>query len=190
MSSPPTVHSVHFYESHDALIDRLCGIVSSGLLIGNSVLLVCTEEHRGDLLTSLRRLQVNVRRHAREGRFAMYDAAEMLQMFMIDGLPEPDLFLGSVGKALRNAKTAARSKEGGLTVFGEMVALLWERGNKAGAVALEKLWNQTMEDRAFHLHCAYPSWLFERDEIELQEIYRAHTHILGDARAAMDAAPS
>ncbi|HZP24157.1 MAG TPA: MEDS domain-containing protein [Terriglobales bacterium] len=183
MSSLPAVHSVHFYENHGALIERLCGIVSSSLLIGNSVLLVCSEEHRVDLVGSLERLQVDVRDHARQGRFSMFDASEMLSMFMVDGRPDEHLFLASVGKVLAEAKKAARSKHEGLTVFGEMVAVLWEKGNKAGAVALEKLWNRAMQRRAFHLHCAYPSRLFEEDEAELQEIYRAHTHVVGDARA-------
>jgi hypothetical protein len=187
MRSLPTVHSVHFYENHDALIERLCGIVSSSLLIGNSVLLVCTEEHRAELIRSLDRLEVDVRDHARQGRFLMYDAGEMLSAFMVGRRPDEERFRGCVGKVLGEAKKAARSRRGGLTVFGEMVAVLWEKGNKAGAVALEKLWNHAMQERAFHLHCAYPTWLFQEDDADLQEIYHAHTHILGDARVATTA---
>ncbi|MGB8889152.1 MAG: MEDS domain-containing protein [Candidatus Korobacteraceae bacterium] len=118
----------------------------------------------------------------REGRFAMCDAQEMLAMFMVDGLPDPDLFMASVGKLLLDAKQAASSKEQGLTVFGEMVALLWEAGNKSGAVALETLWNEVMSERAFHLHCAYPRWLFG-SEAEFAVICGSHSHILGLAPA-------
>jgi len=184
MRSVPVVHSVHFYETHDALIDRLSGIVYSGLLIGNSVLLVCSEQHREQLMQSLERLEVNVRDHARQGRFCIYDASEMLAMFMVDGQPDDHLFRASVGKALADAKKAARSKDSGLTVFGEMVAVLWEDGNKDGALALEKLWNRLMQDRAFHLHCAYPNWLFDENEADLQDICRVHTHVMGSASAA------
>ena len=184
MGSLPTVHSVHFYESHDALIGRLSGIVHSGLLIGNSVLLVCTAEHREQLLQSMERLEVNVRDPARQGRFSIYDASQMLAMFMVDGQPDAGLFVASVGRVLAEGKKAARSKDGGLTVFGEMVAVLWEDGNKDGAMALERLWNRVMEDRAFHLHCAYPNWLFDDGEAELQDICRVHTHVLGTAPAA------
>ena len=184
MGSLPAVHSVHFYESHEALIDRLCGVVSSGLLIGNSVLLICTQQHRSQLIKALQRLQVKVRNHARQGRFALYDARELLATFMVDGQPDDDRFLGSIGKVLGDAKKAARSKEAGLTVFGEMVSVLWEAGNKHGALALERLWNRTMEDRAFHLHCAYPGWLFQSDRADLQELYQVHTHVLGTAGSA------
>jgi hypothetical protein len=44
----------------------------------------------------------------------------------------------------------------GLTVFGEMVALLWAEGKKEAALEVEALWNDALNDRAFHLHCAYP----------------------------------
>jgi hypothetical protein len=102
----------------------------------------------------------------------------MLAMFMVDGLPEADLFLSSVGRLLLDAKNAARSKDQRLTVFGEMVAVLWENGNKSGALALEELWNRTMEENAFHLHCAYPSWLFGENGTEMRHICQVHSHVL------------
>ncbi len=183
MATLAPVHSVHFYKTHDALIDRLCGVVCSGLLIGNSVLIVCTEEHRTQLIKALERLEVNVRDYARKGRFSICDATEMLAMFMVDGLPDSRLFMSSVGKLLADAKKAARSREKTLTVFGEMVAVLWEQGNKAGALALEDLWNGLMQERVFHLHCAYPGWLFSKDETEFDDICAAHSHVLGLAPA-------
>lgn len=174
-----TVHSVHFYDSHDSLVDRLCGIISSGLLIGNSVFIVCTDEHREQLVKSLERLEIDVRKHARQGRFAIYNATEMLAMFMVNGSPDPDLFNRSVGKLVGDAKGLARSKDRGLTVFGEMVAVLWESGNKAAALVLEGLWNRTLKEKVFHLHCAYPAWLFDRDKTELHDICQFHSHVLG-----------
>jgi MEDS: MEthanogen/methylotroph, DcmR Sensory domain len=178
MGKAARVHSVHFYDSHDSLIQRLCGVVYSGLLIGNSVLMVCTEAHRLALIQSLERLQIDVRDYARNGRFTMCDAAEMLSMFMVNGLPDAGLFMASVGQLLVGAKNSSRSKDKGLTVFGEMVAVLWERGEKNGALALEKLWNLAMEDRAFHLHCAYPEALFGEDDADLRSICELHSHVL------------
>jgi hypothetical protein len=185
MSTSAPVHSVHFYDNHDSLIDRLCGVVCSGLLIGNSVLMVSTEEHRVALVKSLERLGVDIRGYARKGCFAMCDATDTLSMFMINGLPDADLFAASIGPLLNNAKKAARSKDHGLTVFGEMVAVLWESGNKAGALALEKLWNDAMHDQVFHLHCAYPGWLFSEDPQDQLQICELHSHTLGLAPTAI-----
>jgi len=174
-----TVHSVQFYDTHQALIDRLCGVVSSALLVGNSVLVVATKDHRELLTKALQRLEVNVRNYAREGRFTMCDAEEMLLTFMVKDLPDPDLFRRSVGKLLKDVQRAARSTERGLTVFGEMVAVLWDKGNKAGALALEGLWNDLLNDQAFHLHCAYPRSLFSQDEPGMLNVCESHTHVAG-----------
>jgi hypothetical protein len=182
MANLARVHSVQFYDDHEALIDRLCGVVCSGLLIGNSILIVSTAAHRTQLIKALERLEVDVRNYAREGRFTMCDAEEMLAMFIVNGFPDPELFMASVGKLLMDAKKAASSKEQGLTVFGEMVAILWEGGNRSGALALEALWNNVMNERAFHLHCAYPRWLFG-NEAEYADICGSHTHIFGLAPA-------
>src|ERR1700756_5088774 len=119
VSTSAPVHSVHFYGSHASLIDRLTGVVYSGLLIGDSVLMVCTGEHRLNLTKALERLGIDVREYARNGRFTMCDASEMLTMFMADGLPDGRRFAASVGRLLSDAKKAARSKDQGLTVFGE-----------------------------------------------------------------------
>src|SRR5579859_7608700 len=119
--SSPTVHSVHIYDEHSALIKRLCGIVSSGLQIGNSVLIVATASHRDDLVRELTDAGVDVRQIARDGRFIQYDAKDTLATFMVNDRPDRDLFTQSVGGLLKTAKEQARSKDQGLTVFGEMV---------------------------------------------------------------------
>ena len=111
MSTVAPVHSVHFYDNHEALVDRLTGVAYSGLLIGDSVLMVCTEEHRLRLMQALERLEIDVREYARKGRFTICDATELLAMFMRDGLPEARRFAASVGQLLLDAKKAARSKD-------------------------------------------------------------------------------
>jgi hypothetical protein len=63
------------------------------------------------------------------------------------------------------------------------VADLWAEGNKAGALALEKLWNDTLNESAFHLHCAYPRSLFGKNDGGLRSICNAHSHILDTSAA-------
>lgn len=175
----PAIHSVQFYETDEALIGRLCGIVSSGLLIGNSVVIVATRDHREQLIAALQRLEVNVRRYAREQRFTICDAEEMLAQFMVKGRPVPKLFQSSIGELLIYAKKAVRTKEQRLTIFGEMVAVLWNQRNRAGALALERLWNDLLNEKAFHLHCAYPRALFADDETGIRNICESHSHVTG-----------
>ena len=54
-------------------------------------------------------------------------------------------------------------------------------GNRDGALQLEALWNDVMNDRAFHLHCAYPRKYFGTDDGEqnnLVQVCRSHSHII------------
>jgi MEDS: MEthanogen/methylotroph, DcmR Sensory domain len=173
------IHSVHFYDTHQALIDRLRGIVTTGLDSGNAVLIVATENHRTQLVDALEQNGIDVGAAIRDERFIMSDASDMLSMFMVGGFPDLALFLSSVGKLLVSAKKSALSKDQGLVVFGEMVAVLWDQGNQDGALALERLWNVLLNERAFHMHCAYPRALFAQDETGMANICEGHSHVVG-----------
>jgi hypothetical protein len=179
----PAVHSVHIYDHASDLISRLCGIVSSSLQLGDAVLIVATAEHREQLVKALRQAGVNVRERAREGRYTMVDAEEMLATFMVGDMPDVERFAASIGTVLAGARKAARSKGQGLMVFGEMVAVLWDQGKKEAALALEGLWNDVLHNRAFHLHCAYPRHGFvnEADEIA---VCNTHSHVV-ESRLAL-----
>lgn len=180
-ATSPTVHSVHFYQEDASLIERLCGVVTSGLLVGDSILIVATESHRQQLVSELNKLEVDIRGAAREERFTMTDAQQTLDAFMVEGMPHREKFTESVGALLHGAKNASRSHCRGLTVFGEMVSVLWQAGNRRAARELEELWNELMTERAFHLHCAYQKHLFSQqdmDQLGLAAICQQHTHVV------------
>jgi KaiC/GvpD/RAD55 family RecA-like ATPase len=173
----PSVHSVHIYENDDELISRLCAIVSTGLRLGDSVLIVATSEHREQLVRQLEEVGTDVRNAVRAGRYSMLDATEVMSTFLRDEWPDGSLFEQNVGGLLHSARKHARSLKQGLTVFGEMVAILWEQGNKEAALELERLWNRVLHDNIFHLHCAYPRGVVG-DVSGLHAIEDVHTHLL------------
>lgn len=182
-SSSPIVHSVHFYDADDALIQRLQSVISSGVEAGNSILVVATDAHRTQLVAALKKRGLDVSRLETEGTLNFFNAHETLAHFMVKGLPNRQRFLDSLGNLVLATRQAARNANRGLTVFGEMVAVLWEEGNKAGALQLEALWNDLLNDRAFHLHCAYPRSLFadRGDAAGMQAICDGHSHVIGYA---------
>jgi hypothetical protein len=175
------VHSVHFYDADEALIQRLQSVVLSSVEAGNSVLIVATDEHRRQLTAAMRKRGYDVPRLESDATLAFFNAHETLAFFMVDGAPNRERFLNSVGDLIASAKQAARNNTRGLTVFGEMVAVLWAQGNKTGALQLEALWNDLLNDRAFHLHCAYPRSLFANAEEAsgMESICESHSHIVG-----------
>ena len=140
-------------------------------------MIVATAAHRADLVAHLQAAGVNVREHARRGRFTMVDAREALSTFMVNGMPDAELFSGTIGALLEDGRKRSQSSNSGLTVFGEMVAVLWQEGDKEGAIALEEMWNQALNQRAFHLHCAYPRTALAMAGDE-EMICRTHSHVV------------
>lgn len=173
----PAVHSVHIYDTDDSLITRLCAIVATSLRLGDSALIIATAEHRESLVKALAEVGVDPRACARDERYTMLDAGQLLSAFMRDGMPDVQLFRQSIGSVLLDARRRADARSHGLIVFGEMVALLWQEGNKAGALKLEELWNSAMRDVTFHLHCAYPRNGFH-ESFDIDSVHNLHTHIV------------
>jgi hypothetical protein len=179
-SAAPVVHSVHFYETDEALLQRLCAIVFSGMNAGVSAVLIMTPEHKASFRSLLEKRAVNVHHALREGRLFFADAERTLSLFMRNGMPSKRLFVKHVGRLIKDASAA--SKLTGLTAFGEMVAILWAQGNKEGALALEAMWNDLLEKHSFHLHCAYPMHFFS-DSDDLRQVCDHHSLSVGFAAA-------
>jgi MEDS: MEthanogen/methylotroph, DcmR Sensory domain len=102
--------------------------------------------------------------------------------------PSAERFLEVVGSLIDDV--AGRFPGQTIRVFGEMVDLLWQRGNERGAIALEELWNDLQRTRRFALLCGYRLDIFDvgvqRDS--LPEVLRVHTHArIGDSSRLADA---
>ena len=118
---------------------------------GEAAIALATPAHRADLLDRLA-ASVDVQGARADGRLAVLDARETLSQFVVDGRPDPDRFARTIGPVLARATAAGT----GVRAFGEMVALLWDDGNSAGAVDLEAVWNDFAAHHEFSLYCAYP----------------------------------
>lgn len=175
-----SVHSVFFYDTDAALVQRLCGMVSSGFDLGKSALLVATHDHCQQIIEALKKKGIDADARIKEARFRVRDARQVLSQFMAGDRPDPALFQASVGQLLKDAKRSGGGRnDQDLVVFGEMVALLWNGGNKRGALELECLWNNLLSQSAFHLHCAYPRSLFSKDATGMMNVCESHSHVFG-----------
>lgn len=183
--SAPVVHSVYFYETEEALIQRLVGMATSALNSGNAALMVVTPEHAEHLAQLLSpRLFRNMQDMT---RLTIVDAETTLQRFMVNDMPDRELFLKTITALVDEASIPAERTDGSLTVFGEMVAVLWGRGQKDAALALERLWNEALEGGRFFLHCAYAKsyFMYEADPSAFISICEQHSHAFGTLDAAM-----
>jgi hypothetical protein len=80
-----------------------------------------------------------------------------------------------------------RARKGGRAVraFGEMVAVLWQKGNSGATLMLEQLWNMYCEKEPVVLFCAYPGSSFSQEPaVSLQNICKTHSKMIAGKRNA------
>lgn len=141
-------HHVVAYYSAAALVERVTRFVAASLEQHVPVVTISRPGHRHAVEDMLARLGIDVGRAGGDGTYVGVDADETMSRFMVDGRPDPDLFAEVV---------ASLMPRGGRSVsaFGEMVSLLWERGELVAALELESLWNAAIAAHPVHLLCAY-----------------------------------
>jgi anti-sigma regulatory factor (Ser/Thr protein kinase) len=148
----PHEHSVTFYDGDDEIVAIVAQYVADGVRDGERVVLAITRAHLLGVDALLPDHGVDPVDARRAGRYVTLDADDLLAGFLVDGLPDPDRFWTSVGRVVAAAAQGSTTR-----VFGEMVAVLWARGNVAGALDLEQVWNELARDHRFHLLCGYPT---------------------------------
>jgi len=158
----PCGHEVQFYFDDRFLIQSLSQYAETALEAGGAVIIVATPAHRVSLAGELGRAGLNLPALSGQSRYVAVDAAETLARFMIDGSPDETRFSELIGDMILCA-AASCCGSGKVRIFGEMVALLWQRGEAAAALRLEHLWNELSQSHCFHLRCAYPISSFDRD---------------------------
>jgi PAS domain S-box-containing protein len=148
-------HVVQFYKDDEFLLDGLSRFIGSALGAGEAAVVIATKDHITglELRLAARGLDIEVIRET--GRYVALDAADTLSSLMVDGLPDAVRFLDLIGTQIRRAGLKAEIEGAPVALFGEMVALLWARGEHEAAIELERLWNDLGQEHAFHLRCAY-----------------------------------
>lgn len=65
-------------------------------------------------------------------------------------------------------------------VYGEIVALLWEKGYVPGAIELEHGWNELARKVPFSLMCGYPTTCLAEPEHSdaVGQLHRLHTAVI------------
>jgi hypothetical protein len=84
---------------------------------------------------------------------------------------------------------AAKARNAQLCAFGEMVSLLWDEGNTAATIELERAWNEVSTRHPFSLLCTYPSALMDPvDRVAaFAEMCGEHDDVVTDAPLRPDA---
>ncbi|HEX5919656.1 MAG TPA: MEDS domain-containing protein [Nocardioides sp.] len=152
------VHEVTAYDDAAALARRVADLVVESLREQVRVVTVSRPAHRDAVDQLLAARGVDADRARRDGHLTTLDADESMARIMVDGHPDADRFAGFVADLV---------PAGGrpVSAFGEMVALLWERGEVVAALELESLWNAVLARHPVRLLCAYPAALLADGEL-------------------------
>jgi MEDS: MEthanogen/methylotroph, DcmR Sensory domain len=171
----PSEHIAQFYEHDGVLLDSLVGFIGGGLKAGESAIVIATAEHLKALEERLQASSVDVATAQSQDQYITLEAEEALDRFMVKQWPDDRLFGDFVNGLITRARTNSRR----VRAFGEMVALLWARGDQAATIRLEYLWHQICQSQAFSLFCAYPKTGFTEDPSKsISQIREAHSRII------------
>jgi hypothetical protein len=171
----PCDHVVQIYENDEVFLDLLNGFVSDGIRVGDAVIVIATAVHLEAMHERLEEAQYDVSSLTLAGRYIPLNAEEMLGRFMVNDWPDENLFMDAVSELLLKAKIEGRQ----VRAFGEMVAILWAKGQVGATVRLEQLWNKFCETESFCLFCAYPESGFTQDATEsVMHICGAHSKMI------------
>ncbi len=171
----PCDHVIQIYEDKGSFLDVLTGFVGEGINSGDSVIVIATKEHIQGLEERLIKHGLFVDFLVKENRYIPVDADSLISSFMVKDWPDPLLFEKEINALIERAGQNNRK----IRAFGEMVALLWSRGQNGATVQLEHLWNQFKQKNELSLFCAYPKSGFTQDiNNSINHICGCHTRMI------------
>ena len=169
-------HFVQLYQEIGPLADAVAEYAGVGLSRGEAAVIIATAPHKMRFLEALAGRGLQPHRLATQGQLTLLDAEETLARFMANGMPAWTSFhelIGGLIAELRLQYPAVRA-------YGEMVNVLWQRGEREAAIRLEEYWNELSRLQTFSLFCAY-----RMDPLDhalyggpLESVCKVHTHLI------------
>lgn len=154
-------HLAHFYEPGASnLVTSVARHIAGALGGGHVALVVAQAERLNGIHDALEALDVDTRDAVKRGRLDYLDGLDVLHALMFAGRPDPEAFDRVIGQKVR--EMLGRRHAPSLYAYGELVGMLWNAGNEVGAIEVERLWNQLLEDLPASLHCGYPMSGFDQ----------------------------
>ena len=171
-------HFVQLYQDSAALADAVAPFIAEGLARGEAVVVIAREGHRLAFADKLKSAAKNV---------VMLDAERTLERLMVNGMPGWHAFREVIGGLIADL----RLRHPTVRAYGEMVDVLWQRGEREAAIRLEEYWNELGQMQTFSLFCAYRMNPLDGALYggPLESVCRVHSHLIpgGDQQRLDDA---
>jgi hypothetical protein len=163
----PQEHIVQLYQDDDFLNRAVCRFAGAAIANGEGVILVPTLAHWRSFRPRLEAEGVDVKTAQERGQLTVVDAEELLPRFMRNAMPEAPVFLGLAADVIARARANGRYTK--VRWWGEMVNVLWERGDAAASMQLEDLFDQLAHKHDIAIFCSFLMDNFDG---------HVHTHML------------
>ncbi len=174
----PHDHIVQLYQDQQFLNRAVCRFAAAAIANGEGIILVPTIAHWDAFRPRLEDEGVDVKAAESRGQLTIVDADDLLPTFMRDGMPDSPVFLGLAAKVVTQARREGRYPK--VRWWGEMVNLLWERGDVAASMNLEDLFDQLAHEQDIAIFCSFLMDNFDGDVHArmLPRLGENHSHLI------------
>jgi hypothetical protein len=140
------------------------------------VVIIATPSHRAAFVRRLEGNGVAAEEAVQRGQLLLLDADETLARFAPGGMPEWQSFHALIGGVIAKLRLEYPT----VRAYGEIVDLLWRRGEREAAIRLEEFWNDLAGLQTFSLLCAYCMDNLDQAAYSgpLDCICRVHSHLI------------
>jgi hypothetical protein len=174
----PRDHIVQLYQDQQFLNRAVCRFAAAAIANGEGVILVPTVAHWDAFRPRLEDEGVDVKAAEKRGQLTIVDADDLLPTFMRDGMPDSPVFLGLAANVVSQARADGRYPK--VRWWGEMVNLLWERGDTAASMNLEDLFDHLAHEQDIAIFCSFLMDNFNGDVHArmLPRLGENHSHLI------------
>jgi hypothetical protein len=177
-SAGPRDHIVQLYQDQQFLNRAVCRFAASAIVNGEGVILVPTAAHWDAFRPRLEAEGVDTTAAQNSGQLTVVDADELLPQFMRNAMPDAPVFLGLAADVIANARGGGRYKK--VRWWGEMVNVLWERGDVAASMELEDQFDRLAHEHEIAIFCSFVMDNFngEVHSRMLPRLGQNHSHLI------------
>jgi hypothetical protein len=174
----PRDHIVQLYQDQEFLNRAVCRFAAGALANGEAVILVPTQEHWNSFRPRLQAEGVDVTAAQNRGQLTVVDADELLPKFMRNAMPDAPIFLGLAADVINRARGGSRCPK--VRWWGEMVNVLWERGDVAASMDLEDQFDQLAHGHDIAIFCSFVMDNFNSEVHSrmLPRLGQNHSHLI------------
>ena len=152
-SAGPRDHIVQLYQDQTFLNRAVCRFAAAAIANGEGIILVPTQAHWEAFRPRLAAEGVDVEAAQARGQLTVVDADQLLPQFMRDKMPDAPVFLGLAADVIAKARGGGRYPK--VRWWGEMVNLLWERGDVAASMNLEDQFDRLAQEHEIAIFCSF-----------------------------------